>query len=193
MISKRASRIIIFTLATIGIIATPIAGSAISNAIENQRWSRICDGVNITGTCQDEEGIKYVTYLYHPAEPEKTKQVYHPAVAAKTHTVEHEAVYGTRQVRGDCIRTNIKYKHGTCALSRCRDGMYSGSAGWGACNYHGGVAQSGGPWYNYTTERYVITPAWTETIEDAPAKEAWTETVIVSPAKAEWTEKVVAK
>ena len=193
MVSKRTSGIIIFTLATIGIIATPVVSSTIGKAIEDQRWSRICDGVNITETCQDEDGTKYDKYVFHAAEPEKTEQVYHPAEPEKTHTVKHDAVYGTRQVRGDCIRTNITYKRGTCALSKCRDGMYSGSTGWGACNYHGGVAVTGGPWYAYTTETYVITPAWIETVVDVPAKPAWTETVVVSPAKAEWIEKVVAE
>ena len=138
----------------------------VSNIIDEQRWQRICDGKEITDTCQDKNGTRYSLYLFHPAEPEKTK------------VVHHEAVYGTRQKQGDCIRTNISYKRGSCALSRCRDGMYSGSAGWGACNYHGGVAQAGGPWYNYITETYVISPAWDETIVISPAKEAWVEKIV---------------
>ena len=181
----------IFAIA--GAICATVGGAAISQAVEDQRWNRTCDGVEITETCKDESGKRYKKYVFHEAEPEKTKEVFHEAEPEKTHIVHHDAVYGTRQVAVDCIRTNIKYKNGTCALSRCRDGMYSGSAGWGACNYHGGVAQSGGPWYTYREERYVITPAWDETIVDVPAKDAWTETVIVSPAKEAWTERVLAE
>lgn len=193
MLKGSVSKVIIYMLATVGIVATPVVGGIIGRAIEDQRWSRICDGVNIVEICQDDSGTKYKKYLLHAAEPEKTKQVHHEAEPEKSHIVKHDAVYGTRQVRGDCIRTNISYKHGTCALSRCRDGMYSGSTGWGTCNYHGGVAVTGGPWYQYTTESYVITPAWEEKIVDVPAKPAWTETVVVSPAKAEWIEKIVEK
>lgn len=119
----------------------------------------ICDGINITQNCQDDSGTAYKTYLQHEAVAETTKQVTHPATPAVTRTVYHPAVTGTRQVRGDCIRTSISYKNGTCALSQCRDGSYSGSTGRGTCSYHGGVARSGGPWYHYTTETYVITPA----------------------------------
>ena len=175
--------IIILSLAGMGV-------AAIANTVNQQKWSQICDGKTITESCSDENGIKYSKYLYHAAEPEVTEDIFHAAVPARTHTVNHPAVTDTRQVPTGCIRTNIKYKNGTCALSRCRDGMYSGSTGWGACNYHGGVAVSGGPWYTYRTETYIITPAWTETIVDEPAKDAWTETVVKIPAKAEWIEKV---
>lgn len=151
-----------------------------------------CDGFKITADCQDENGTKYSLYLHHEAEPEKTKIVSHPAEPAVTRVVNNPAELGTRQVR-DCIRTSISYKSGTCALSQCRDGTYSGSTGRGTCSYHGGVAKSGGPWYVYTTESYVIKAAWTETIVDIPAKEAWSETVVVSPAKDAWIETVLAE
>ena len=48
-------------------------------------------------------------------------------------------------------------------------------------------------WYEYHDEKYLITPAWDETIEVEPAKAAWTETVVVRAAKEAWTEKEVAK
>lgn len=150
----------------------------------------LCDGTHITENCQDNSGIAYRIYRQHEAIAETTKQVTHAAIPAVTRIVHHPAVTGTRQVRGDCIRTSISYKHGTCALSQCRDGSYSGSTGRGTCSYHGGVARSGGPWYQYRTETYIVTPAWNETIVVEPAKPAWTETVIDIPAQPAYLEKV---
>lgn len=152
----------------------------------------ICDGVKIITACEDDNGTKYETYIYHEATAETTREVNHPAEPAKTHTINHPAETATRQVQGACIQTSISYKNGTCALSQCRDGSYSGSTGRGTCSYHGGVARSGGPWYTYTTETYVVKEAWTETIVDVPAKEAWVETIVV-PAKEAYTEKVIAR
>lgn len=154
---------------------------------QEQIWET-CDGVKVTTHCVDEGGNKYSKYVFHEAEPEKTEEVYHAATQAKTHTVYHPAEYGTRTYK-ECIKTSIKYKSGTCALSQCRDGSYSGSTGRGTCSYHGGVARSGGPWYTTRTETYEAKKAWTETVVDVPAKAAWTETVVVSPAKEAWTEK----
>lgn len=200
-----------------GLISVTVIGSAISSASTNQAQNHeaassnsavqtqadsldnstsqptnlpLCDGVNITKNCQDDTGVAYKTYLQHEAVAETTKQITHPATPAVTRTVQHPAVTGTRQVRGDCIRTSISYKNGTCALSQCQDGSYSGSTGRGTCSYHGGVARSGGPWYHYVTETYIITPAWTETIEVTPAKPAWTETVVDTPAQPAYLEKV---
>lgn len=175
-----------------GVIGTSAAIVGISHGVEDAKWNRICDGTTITEQCQDEEGIRYSKFLFHEAEAEKTKEVIHPAEPEKTHVVHHPAEYGTRQVKV-CIKTTIGYKNGTCALSLCRDGEYSGSTGRGTCSYHGGVARKGGPWYEYITETYLIRAAWDETVVDVPAKEAWTETIIVSPTKEAWTEKVVAK
>lgn len=177
------------------IIATATIGGSIVYGIslDEQKWNRACDGKEITSTCTADDGVRYTKYVYHEAVDEVTKEVKHPAKAAVTHTVHHPAVYGTRQVVTGCVRTNIKYKNGTCALSRCRDGMYSGSTGWGTCNYHGGVWYGGGPWYTYKEEKYVVTPAWDETIVDVPAKKAWTEVVVVSPAIDAYYEKVAAK
>ena len=121
-----------------------------------------CDGTKVTKNCT-KDGQKYSKYVNHAAEPEKKHTVYHPPE------------YGTRIVR-DCKRTTIGYKNGTCALSRCRDGEYSGSTGRGTCSYHGGVAERG-PWYEEREEQYLIKDGWTETIIDVPAKKAWTEKV----------------
>lgn len=151
----------------------------------------ICNGKQITENCQDENGTKYSKYVYHEAVTEVTKTINHPYEPAKTHTVHHEAVYGTKQIR-ECVKTSISYKSGSCALSQCRDGSFSGSAGRGTCSSHGGVARSGGPWYTYRTETYVITPAWDETVVDVPAKEAWTETIVVTPAKPAYYEIIEA-
>lgn len=173
----------------VGIANQAQTNNSASSALQSETLP-LCDGVNVTQNCQDDTGTAYETYLQHEAVDEITKEITHPATPAVTRTVQHPAVTGTRQVRGDCIRTTISYKNGTCALSQCRDGSYSGSAGRGTCSYHGGVARSGGPWYNYVTETYVITPAWTETIEVTPAKPAWTETVVVTPAQPAYLEKV---
>ncbi len=186
----------------IGIISVAIAGAAIGfsdnypsqadspiNPAPQSEHLPLCDGINITQNCQDDAGIAYKTYLYHEAVAETTKEITHPATPAVTETIQHPAVTNTRQIR-DCIRTSISYKEGTCALSQCNDGSYSGSTGQGTCSHHGGVARSDGPWYTYVTETYVITPAWTETIEITPAKPAWTETVIDTPAQPAYLEKV---
>lgn len=175
------------SICTVGIISANIGKS-----IEDAKWQRICDGTTITDTCQDEDGNRYSTYIFHKAEPEATEQINHPAKPAKTHIVHHPAEYGTRQVPV-CIKTTIGYKNGTCALSRCRDGEYSGSTGRGTCSYHGGVWYGGGPWYEYIPETYLISAAWDETVVDVPAKEAWAETIVVTPAKKAYVEKVLAK
>lgn len=173
------------------ITITVIVGSIVAYAhfLEEQAWNRICDGIDISSKCTADDGIRYSLYLFHPSEPEVKETIEHPAKPAVTHTVYHPAVYGTRKVRTGCIRTNISYKNGTCALSRCRDGMYSGSTGWGTCNYHGGVWYTGGPWYTYREESYIVTAAWNETVVDVPAKPAWTEIVVVSPARESYYEK----
>ena len=183
----------------IGIIASVVALVGIGvgtftvhNIEEERKWQRICDGISVIEQCSDEEGNRYSKYVYHEAEPEVTKEVVHPAVPAKTHVVNHPAEYGTRQVPV-CIKTSISYKSGSCALSRCRDGSYSGSTGRGTCSYHGGVWYSGGPWYEYVSEQYLIHEAWTETVIDEPAKEAWMETVVVKAATEAWTEKKMVK
>lgn len=189
---KAVFKKLLWVFISICIVAASAISVTVGNAIEDEKWKRICDGTTITGQCQDEEDIRYSKYLFHPPEPEVTREVFHPAEPAVTHTVYHPAEYGTRRVPV-CVKTTIGYKNGTCALSQCRDGEYSGSTGRGTCSYHGGVARRGGPWYEYVEERYLISEAWTETVVDVPAKEAWTETVVVSPAKEAWTEKVVAK
>ncbi len=171
-----------------------VTSASIGGIVFNeQQWNRTCDGIDVTTNCTAEDGVRYSKYLFHEAEKEVTKVVNHPATPAKTHVVHHPATYGTRKVVTGCIRTNISYKSGTCALSRCRDGKYSGSTGWGTCNYHGGVWYGGGPWYTYRTESYVVKAAWDETVVDVPAKAAWNETVVVSPAKEAYYEKIVAK
>ena len=171
------------TVAGIGGVATLLAFKELPT----------CDGITIISECKDENGIEYTRYLYHAAEPEKSHIEHHPAEPAKTHIVNHPAEYGTRAVT-DCIRTSISYKGGSCALSRCRDGSYSGSTGRGTCSYHGGVAYSGGPWYvEVGTETYLISAAWDEIVVDIPAKAAYDETIIDSPAREAYMEKVIAK
>ena len=182
---------ILAPILTIGGISGAVA---IGSSIYEQQWNQLCDGVSITETCKDEEGVKYAKYIYHEAIerqteivhydeiPAVTHTVHHPAEPAKTHTVFHPTQYGTRKVADGCIRTTISYKHGTCALSQCWDGEYSGSAGWGTCNYHGGVRYTGGPWYTYHEETYVIKEAWIETVVDVPAKDAWDETIVDAEA-----------
>lgn len=176
----------------IGAVIVAGAGLGIVAAVQ-PRELPACDGIEVVEACRGEDGSEYAKYLHHDAVPEKTRDINHPYTPAKTRTVIHPAVTGTRQVRGDCVRTSISYKSGTCALSQCRDGSFSGSTGRGTCSYHGGVARSGGPWYTYYTETYTITPAWTETIVEVPAIEAWTETVVIAPAVPAWTEKVLAE
>lgn len=185
------SKKIVLAIASIIMVGVGGISVGIANSVENAKWERICDGTTITEKCQDEEGNRYSKYIHHGAEPEVTRQVDHPAEPAKTHVVHHPAEYGTRSVV-TCIKTSISYKNGTCALSQCRDGSYSGSSGRGTCSYHGGVARSGGPWYEYVEEQYLISQAWDETIIDTPAKDAWTETIIITPAKDAWIEKELA-
>lgn len=190
---KSLAKPLIITLAITGVFLSLAVGSAaIRNANEERKWQRICDGIEITDTCSDEDGNRYSRYVFHAAEPEVSKDVYHPKVPAVTRIQHHDAVYGTRQV-AVCIKTTIGYKNGTCALSRCMDGEYSGSTGRGTCSYHGGVWYGGGPWYEYINEQYLITPAWDETIVVEPEKEAWTEHVVITPAKEAWMEKELAK
>ena len=185
-------KFIISFATTTAIVGSSIGGFAYVAQKEEQQWQRICDGTEITAKCSDEEGTRYNKYVYHEAIEEVTEKVEHPAEPAVTHNVHHNAVYGTEQYITGCVRTTISYKHGTCALSQCRDGSYSGSTGWGTCNYHGGVARTGGPWYTYGTRTVLISPSWDETVVDKPAKEAWTETVVITPAQDAYYEKEIA-
>lgn len=171
-----------------GVIFATLASISSLAFAANNSSTPLCDGKKVTANCQTEDGTQYSKYIYHKAVKEVTKTINHPAEPAKTHVVHHDAIYGMRQVL-DCIRTNISYKSGSCAQSRCWDGSYSGSSGRGTCSYHGGVAARG-PWYYYRTEQYLITQAWDETVVDEPAKIAWTETVVVTPAKPAYYEKV---
>lgn len=192
MIGKKIIKALIGVVVATGVFGGLIAGAvAINKDFEEQQWQRICNGTTITEKCSDEDGNRYSKFVFHKAEPEKTEKIYHAAVAAKTHVVHHPAEYGTRTYR-ECIKTSISYKSGTCALSQCRDGSYSGSTGRGTCSYHGGVARRGGPWYTTRTETYVKKAAWDEVVVDVPAKEAWTETKVIASAKEAWTEKVLA-
>ena len=181
------------TLQTASPASTQILAPASTDATNTDAISdQICDGKTVTTECIGPDEQRYSVYKYHDEVTAVTKEVYHPATPEKSHNVYHEPVYGTRTVKGDCIRTNISNKRGSCALSQCRDGSYSGSTGRGTCSHHGGVAKSGGPWYNYTTETYVITPGWTEKVIDEPAKAAWTETVVVTPKQEAFLETKLA-
>lgn len=85
----------------------------------------VCDGTTVTRNCSL-DGVNYITYIYHPAVPEKTR-------------VEREVVYK---------EVIVSY----CTL--CRDGTYSPSCatGRGACSHHGGVAQWNAPVYGSKPE-----------------------------------------
>ncbi len=185
----------VFTI--IGSVIAIIGGffgiKAYEDYATEQKWSRTCDGISVIESCTADDGLRYTKYLYHDAEDAVTEDIVHPAEPAKTHTVHHDAIYGTRIVSKGCIRTTISYKNGTCALSQCWDGEYSGSTDRGTCSYHGGVMRRGGPWYIYEQEQYVISPAWNEIIVDVPEKPAWTETVTISEAKEAYIEKILAQ
>ncbi len=181
-----AGALIFLVIGSISTAANQGANLKIGSNEQQQQKISVCDGKKVTKDCQGEDGIEYVTYIYHEPVKEVTETINHPAEPAKTHVVHHEAVYGTRTVQ-ECIESNIGNKGG-CAKSRCRDGTYSGSTGRGTCSHHGGVAASG-PFYITREERYVITPAWDETVVDEPAKEAWVETKVITPAKDGYVEK----
>ncbi len=159
--------------------------------ISNSTKPKKCDGTDVTINCIGEDGLKYSLYVLHPAKEKTTKIVHHEATKEVSHIVHHDTEYGTRQV-ADCIKTNISYKNGTCALTRCNDGTYSGSTGRGTCSYHGGVAYGGGPWYTYRTETYVVRAAYDEKVIDVPAREAYDEEV-EDPARDAYYEKILAK
>lgn len=167
------------------------ASAYTSYTAEQQQWERKCDGVKITEKCTGEDNERYKKYVFHEAVAEQKETIHHDAVPAETHTVFHPAEYGTRRVPV-CIKTTISYKRGTCALSQCWDGSYSGSAGRGTCSYHGGVMRRGGPWYEYHDERYLIRDGWYETIVDVPEIPAYDEEVILVEAKEAYYEKVKA-
>lgn len=96
----------------------------------------VCDGVHVTSGCVVGD-IKYKTYVYYPAVPEKSHE---------------ETVVNYRQEIA-----------GYCTL--CNDGTYSPSCatGKGACSHHGGVAQWNAPRYRqvpeYTTVKVIDAPA----------------------------------
>ena len=101
-----------------------------------------CDGTAVTVACTA-DGIKYKTYIYHPA------------VAEKTHT--------------ETVTTYREEINGYCTL--CGDGSYSPSCatGSGACSHHDGVAQWNAPVVRnvpvYTTNTIVDAPAVEEFYE----------------------------
>ena len=179
---------IIFALFGTGGAATAISLSIYNN---EQLWNRKCDGIEVTESCTGDDGLKYKKYLYHEAVEEQTETVHHAEVPAKTHTVHHDAEYGTRTYTV-CQQTTISYKRGTCALSQCWDGEYSGSSGRGTCSYHGGVMRRG-PFYTTKTETYLKKQAWDEVIVDVPAKPAYDEKVVVVEAQEAYMEKVLAE
>ena len=126
------TKLLLFAGATFVVLATTSSVTITANS-NSKDTAQICDGKVVTENCQDENGTKYSRYIYHDAVKEVTKTIYHPAEPAKTHTVHHDAVYGMKQIQ-DCVRTNISYKNGSCAQSRCRDGSYSDSSGRGTCS-----------------------------------------------------------
>ena len=60
-----------------GVAGLILGGSVTTVAIFHNQTYPVCDGIEITTRCQDEEGNKYKTYIYHPAQPEKTKEIKH--------------------------------------------------------------------------------------------------------------------
>lgn len=95
-----------------------------------------CDGTSTTSNCVL-DNVNYITYVYHPAVPEKS------------HTEQ--------------VTTYEKKVVSYCTL--CNDGTYSPSCatGRGACSWHGGVAQWNAPVYRnvpvYSTKTIVDAPA----------------------------------
>lgn len=95
-----------------------------------------CDGTIVTKNCEI-EGVSYSTYIYHPAEVEKS----------------HE----------ETVTTYEQKLSDYCTL--CNDGTYSPSCatGRGACSHHGGVAQWNAPRYSnvpvYSTKKVIDSPA----------------------------------
>ena len=94
--------------------------------------NKTCDGVSTTTNCEL-EGIKYASYIFHAAMPEKS----------------HDEI----------VTTYIEEVSGYCTL--CSDGTYSPSCatGRGACSHHGGVAQWNAPVHRkvpqYTTKKVI--------------------------------------
>lgn len=179
---RKISKIVIACAVIAAVFGVPNIASTIRHAN-----MLICDGTTVTANCKDQDGKEYSKYIFHEAQDKKTHIEHHEATPEVYHIVHHEPEYGTREVQ-DCVRTNISYKNGTCAQSKCADGSYSGSSGRGTCSYHGGVVARG-PWYTTRTESYVIRGAWDEKIVDKPAKEAYDEEVVDSPAKEAYWEK----
>ncbi len=117
---------------TLGAAQTGVSSSTAENKIEMPT----CDGKNVKASCML-DGVKYATYVYQPAVPEKS----------------HD----------ETVTTYKQEVSGYCTL--CSDGTYSPTcaAGRGACSHHGGVAQWNAPRYSnvpqYTTKKVVDAPA----------------------------------
>lgn len=205
LIIKLISGAIIVCSGIFGLAQTPDQTNQVPQAAQTAQDTQVtvstpkasqpkqCDGQKITSDCLGDDGILYAKYIYHAAVPEQTETINHPAEPAITHSEHHEAVYEYETVNAGCIIANMGKYAGSCALSQCSDGAYSGASGQGSCSHHGGVVRSDGPWYIYEERPVLVTPAWDEEIVDVPAKEAWTETIIIAPAVEAYIEKLPAR
>ena len=139
--SKRWT-IALITLLTIGAISSahPHTNPSVTNSTATPPTTKtqlICDGTTVTSNCTL-DGVKYKTYIYHPA------------VAEVSHQEQVVSSYKQEVV-------------GYCTL--CVDGTYSPSCatGRGACSWHGGVSEWNAPEYSsvpvYATKTVIDTPA----------------------------------
>lgn len=120
-----SKKMVIYILISVAVFLS-ITGFAIADSNQNKRTSdtvdkidtkpeiAICDGTKIISDCEI-DNVKYKTYRYIPAQPEKSHQ---------------QTTYTDEEV-------NV----GVCTL--CNDGTFSPSCavGRGACSHHGGVDQ----------------------------------------------------
>lgn len=110
-----------------------------------EKITPVCDGVSVTKNCAV-DGVDYITYIYHPAVAEKS--------------------------RNETVTTYEQKITSYCTL--CNDGTYSPSCatGRGACSHHGGVAQWNAPRYSsvpvYNTKRIIDVPAKEAYYEKVP-------------------------
>lgn len=105
--------------------AEPLTTNSAPAESPKQVATPTCDGTTVTSNCVA-EGVNYSTYVYHPAEPEKS------------HT--------------ETVTTYTQKVTSYCTL--CNDGTYSPSCatGRGTCSHHDGVAQWNAPVYSNVPE-----------------------------------------
>jgi hypothetical protein len=144
----KRSIIALITIATAGVLLSAHPNTQPSSLNSSHFKSRntttqaapiktpLCDGTNVTSDCTV-DGIKYKTYIYHPAVAE---------VAHQEQTVTYN-----QKITGYC--------------TQCNDGTYSPSCatGRGACSWHNGVSVWNAPIYSnvpvYSMKTVIDAPA----------------------------------